>query len=303
MKVKGSWVAIPTPFNEDGSINFEGFEEIVDFHVRYGTDGLLVLGSAGEASMLSKKEKMEVIEFITDYASGKIPVLVGTTGPNTAESIEMTSFAYKCNADGALMVVPSYIKPPQSAIYDFFKDVSSAVDIPIAVYNNPTRVGVNIKPETMIKLGRLPNIVAIKEAMPDVSQLIKVRIALGDEMDVLTCDAPPYSIILPNLAIGGSGVTSITGNLAPEEFIEMSRPWQEFKDVVRARELVFKYFELMELCYSITNPVVIKAGMNLLGLPAGKPRLPLQELKGEKLERLKQVMDELGLLEKYSVYT
>ena len=299
MKLTGSWIAIPTPFNSDDTINFDTFRKLIDFHQKYGTSGLLVLGSAGEASMLKKSEKQEIIEFVSKYAKGKIPLFVGTTASNTSETIEMTKFAKQCDADGALMVVPGYIRPPQEAIYDFFKEVSSAVDIPIAVYNNPTRVGVNILPETVIRLAKIPNIVAIKQAYPEVSHLIEIKKALGDSIDILPCDAPPYSIILPCLAIGGSGVTNITGNLAPEEFALLSKPWMNYNDVVQSRELVFKYYDLMKICYSVTNPVVIKAGLNLLGFSVGKPRLPLQELNQEKTFKLKEIMEELGLLSKY----
>lgn len=299
MRIKGSWVAIPTPFNDDGKINFDGFMELINFHKQYKTDGLLVLGSAGESSMLTKEERHKIIEFVVDYARDKIPVLVGTTGSNTSESIALTKFAYQCKACGVVMVIPAYIRPPQEAIYEFFKEVALSVDIPIAIYNNPSRVGVNINPETLISLAKIPNIIAIKQAIPDVSQLIEIKKEVGESLDILTCDAPPFSIILPNLAIGGSGVISITGNLVPEEFVKLSKPWNSFNDVIISRELVFKYYELMQICYSVTNPVVIKAGLNLLGLPGGKPRLPLQELNRKKIDKLKETMEKLGILNKY----
>jgi len=299
--MKSSWVAIPTPFNDDGTIYLKGFEKLIDFHIKYGTDGILVLGSAGEASMLSKKEKMEVIEFTTHYARGKIKLFVGTTQPNTSETINMTKFALKCNADGALMVVPAYIKPPQKAIYDFFKEIATTVDIPIAIYNNPMRVGVNINADTSIRLAKIPNIIAFKEAISDLSLIQEIIRNVGDDIGVMTCDSPTFSAILPCLAMGGSGVTNITGNLAPEEFATLSQPWKNFEDVIRTRELVFKYYELRQVCYSLTNPVVIKAGLNLLGLPAGRPRLPLQELDKEKTTELKEIMERLGILGKYRV--
>jgi len=301
MRITGSWVAIPTPFNEDGKINFEGFKELIDFHKKYGTDGLLVLGSAGEASMLTKKEKQEIIEFISDYSRNKIPILVGTTGSNTSETMIMTKFAKKCEVEAVVIIVPPYIRPSQEDIYNFFKEIAVAVDIPISIYNNPTRVGVNIEPETSIRLSKIPNIVALKEAMPDVSQIVKIKREVGNNLDILTCDSPTFSIILPNLALDGSGVTSITGNLAPEEFVQLSKPWKNFNDVITSRELFFKYYELMQICYSATNPIVIKAGLNILGLPGGKPRLPLQELNREITSKLKEVMDKLNILSKYKI--
>lgn len=301
MQITGSWVAIPTPFNENGTVNCDGFKRLIDFHKKNGTDGLLVLGSAGEASMLDTEEKKKVIEAVTGYAEKKIPVLVGTTMSNTAESIAMTAFAKESGADGALMVVPGYIRPPQEAIYDFFQKVASTVDIPIAVYDNPTRVGVTIQAETAIRLAQIPNIVALKEAIPDVGHLIRVNKEAGDNLDVLTCDSPQFSIILPNLAMGGSGTANITGNLAPGEFAELSKPWKTFDDVNTCRRLISRYFELMQICYSVTNPVVIKAGLNLLGFSVGKPRPPLQELDSVRIASLKEVMTTLGIMDKYKV--
>jgi 4-hydroxy-tetrahydrodipicolinate synthase len=300
MRITGSWVAVPTPFHDDGTVSVEGFNQLIDFHKTHGTDGLLVLGSAGEASMLSTAEKKGIIRAVTGYARNKIPVLVGTTGSNTAESVAMTEYAAECGADGVLMVVPGYITPPQADIYHFFEEVASAVDIPIAVYNNPTRVGVAIEAKTAVKLAAIPGVVALKQAIPYVDQLIEIRRAV-DNIDILTCDSPRFSIILPNLALGGSGTANITGNLAPEEFAALSRPWETFEDVKRSQELVMKYYGLMQVCYSVTNPVVIKAGLNLLGLHVGKPRPPLEALKKEKEVQLKKIMEDLGLLEKYRV--
>ncbi len=301
MRITGSWVAIPTPFQEGGKIDLEKFKPIIDFQKYYGTDGLIILGSAGESPMLLKEEKQQIIKYVVEYARNKIPLLVGTTCSNTQDTIEMTKYAKAVGADGVLIVMPSYIKPPQDDLYNFLKSVSEQVDIPIAIYNNPTRVGVNIRPETALKMINIKNVIALKEAMPDVSQLIKVQKGMERKIDILTCDAPPYSIILPNLAMGGSGTTSITGNLIPEEFSQLSRPWQKYEDVIRSRDLVFKFFPLMEICYSVTNPVVIKAGLDILGLPGGNPRLPLRSLSGDKIKQLEEIMKELGVIEKYKI--
>jgi 4-hydroxy-tetrahydrodipicolinate synthase len=301
MHVTGSWVAVPTPFSEDGSVDYEGFHLLIDFHRENNTDGLLVLGSAGEASMLTIEEKKKIIECVTEYARNKIPVLFGTTGSNTADSVCMTRYAHECGADGAMLVVPGYIRPPQEAIYAFFEKVASTVKIPIAVYNNPTRVGVTISTETAIALSKIENIVAFKEAVPDVSHLLRMKKAVGDSVDILTCDSPQFSIIMPNMAFGGSGTANITGNLAPAEFAELSSPWKTFENTIHCRDLLFRYFELMQLCYSVTNPVVIKAGLNVLGLKVGKPRPPLQELDPQKVAALKTLMESLGLLHKYQI--
>jgi 4-hydroxy-tetrahydrodipicolinate synthase len=300
-RITGSWVALPTPLHEDGSIHLNRFKDLIDFHKIHHTDGLLVLGSAGEASMISKKEKERIIEFVVDYARNRIPLLVGTTGPNTAESLHLTKFAQKCGAFGALMLVPAYITPPQEAIYEFFVEITTHVEIPIAVYNNPTRVGISISPDTAISLSRIESIIALKQAIPTVNQLIEIKREVEDTFDILTCDSPTFSIILPNLAIGGSGTANITGNIAPEEFTRLSQPWKTFKDMEESRRLVLDTFDLMQMCYSVTNPVVIKAGLNLYGLDVGNPRPPLLPLDRTRKKNLKSMLDNKGLLDTYTI--
>ncbi|MBU7044715.1 MAG: 4-hydroxy-tetrahydrodipicolinate synthase [Theionarchaea archaeon] len=300
-RITGSWVALPTPFHEDGSIFLNKFKDIIDFHKAHHTDGLLVLGSAGEASMITREEKEKIIECVVDYAKNRIPVLVGTTGPNTAESLHLTHFAKKCEAFGALMLVPSYITPPQEAIYAFFADITERVEIPIAVYNNPTRVGVSISPDIAIQLSHIPSIIALKQAIPQINQLIEIKKAVGDTLDILTCDSPTFSIILPNLAIGGSGTANITGNIAPEEFTRLSQPWKTFEDVQHSQNLVMDHFDVMQMCYSVTNPVVIKAGLNLYGLEVGTPRPPLPTLDKARTTRLKALLEKKGFLDRYGV--
>jgi 4-hydroxy-tetrahydrodipicolinate synthase len=300
-RITGSWVALPTPFTEEGSLNLNRFKDLIDFHRTHHTDGLLVLGSAGEASMVSRPEKEKIIEFVVDYAKNRIPILVGTTGSNTADSLHLTHFAKECGAFGALMLVPAYITPPQEAIYDFFAEIAAQVTIPIAVYNNPTRVGISISPETAIKLSHIESIIALKQAIPQVNQLIEIKKAVEDTFDMLTCDSPTFSIILPNLAIGGSGTANITGNIAPEEFTQLSQPWKTFGDMERSRRLVMDNFDLMKICYSVTNPVVIKAGLNLYGLDVGNPRPPLPALNETQKKNLKELLDKKGLLDKYTV--
>jgi 4-hydroxy-tetrahydrodipicolinate synthase len=300
-RITGSWVAVPTPFHEDGSLHLNRFKDLIDFHKTHQTDGLLVLGSAGEASMISKKEKEKIIEFVVDYAKNRIPLLVGTTGPNTTESLHLTRLAQKCRAFGALMLVPAYITPPQEAIYEFFVEITTQTDIPIAVYNNPTRVGISISPDTAITLSRIESIIALKQAISQVNQLIEIKRAVEDTFDILTCDSPTFSIILPNLAIGGSGTANITGNIAPEEFTRLSQPWKTGKDMDESRRLVMDMFDLMKMCYSVTNPVVIKAGLNLYGLDVGNPRPPLPRLDKARTHHLKSLLEKKRLLDAYAV--
>ncbi len=297
----GSWVALITPFTPDDKIDFEGFERLVDFHVAHGTSGLLLCGSTGEPTLLTMDEKRELFDRVLAYAKGKIPVFVGTTCNTTAETVAHSRYAEKAGADGLLLVVPGYVRPPQEALYEHFKTVAEAVSIPVAIYNNPTRVGVNIDAQTIIRLAEIPNVVADKEAMPNVSQLDAIMRAAGDKINLLCCDYPGYGLILPTLALGGHGTANVSGNVIPEEMAALSQPWQTIEDVQRTRELYFKYLPLLKALYGVSNPVPVKAAVGLLGLPAGHCRRPLPDMAPDKLEQLRRLMVELGVMDKYGV--
>jgi 4-hydroxy-tetrahydrodipicolinate synthase len=297
----GSWVALITPFGQDGAVDVPGFHRLIDFHQAHGTSGLLLCGSTGEPSLLSTDEKRQIFDQVVPYAKGRLPVFVGTTCGTTAETVELSRYAQAAGADGLLLVVPPYARPPQEAIYQHFRTVAEAVDLPIAVYNNPTRVGVNIDADTLIRLAEMPNIVADKEAIPNVSQLAAVLRAAGDRMHLLCCDYPGYSLILPTLALGGHGTANVTGNIIPEEMAAMSRPWRSIEDVERSRALYFRYLPLLEMVYRVSSPVPIKTAVGLLGLPAGGVRRPLPDLTPDQVRRLDALLDELGVKAKYGV--
>ncbi len=299
LRPEGSWVAIPTPFTEEDKVDFKGFEKLVDFQTESGTDGILLMGSTGESSALSMDERRDILDTVLAYAKGKIPIFAGTTCGNTQQTIELTKYAEQVGADGALLVVPPYLKPSQEGLYEHFKAVAEAVDIPIAMYNNPGRVGVNIDADTVIKLAEIPNIVADKEAMPNIGQLVQIRREAGDKLNLLCCDAPGFSLIVPTLALGGHGTANISGNIIPQEMAEMSKPWRSWEDVERTRQLLFTYFPVMAGLYSLTNPIVVKAALHLLGLPAGHVRRPLLDLSESHTQLLKQLLDELGITDKY----
>lgn len=299
LRPEGSWVAIPTPFTEEDKVDFKGFEELIDFQAENGTDGILLMGSTGESPSLTMDERKEILNRVLPYAKGRLPVFAGTTCGNTSQTIELSEYAQRAGADGALLVVPPYLRPSQDGLYEHFKAVAKAVDIPIAIYNNPGRVSVNIEPATIIELAKIPNIVADKEAMPNVGQLVQIRREAGDEINLLCCDAPGFSLIVPTLALGGHGTANISGNIIPQEMAEMSRPWRSWEDVQRTKELLFKYFPLMSALYSLTNPVVVKAALRLLGLPAGHVRRPLLDMNESDIKALKNLLDGLGVTEKY----
>jgi len=300
-KPTGSWVAIPTPFNENGSIDWEGFKVLIDHHVAYGTSALLVMGSAGEVTMLTVEERKKIVKNVTKYGKGKIPIFYGATFPTTDETIKFSQFAELEGADGLVYTVPPYLLPPQTALAEHLLACMKSVSIPVAIYNNPSRVGVYILPETIEMLANeCPNFVADKEAMPNVQQLVEVKRRVGDKIHILCCDYPKYSIVLPTLAIGGHGLANIGGNVIPEEMAIISRPWDTIEKIEESRRLYFKYYPLLEALYWFSNPIVIKAALKILGLPSGRPRRPYPELEGEKLEQLKLLMTELGVIENYS---
>jgi 4-hydroxy-tetrahydrodipicolinate synthase len=296
---EGSWVAIPTPFTEDDEVDYSGFHTLVDFQIEHGTDGLLLMGSTGESSALSMDERRAILDEVLAYTKDRILTLAGTTCGNTKQTVELSQHAQRAGADGLLLVVPPYLRPTQDGIYEHLKTVAGSVDLPVAIYNNPTRVGVNIEPATVIALAETPNIVADKEAMPNISQLVQIRREAADKINLLCCDAPGFSLIVPTLALGGHGTANISGNIIPEEMAAMSQPWRSWEDVERTRTLLFSYSPALSAMYSVTNPVAVKAALRLLGLPAGHVRRPLLDMTERDTQALKSVLDSLGITEKY----
>jgi len=309
MKVKrnliypeGSWVALITPFDKNGKLDIKGFKRLVDFQAVNETSGLLLMGSTGEPTSLSPEEKKEIISEMAPYCQERIPVFFGVTCGSTAATIELAQFAQEKEADGIMLVVPPYIAPPQTAVYGFLKSVCQSVDIAVAVYNNPARVIVNIDPPTIVRLAEeCPNLVADKEAVPGVSQLASVMEGTKGRIRLLCCDAPNYALTIPTLGMGGHGTANVTGNVAPREMAELSKPWRSWEDVVKGRELYFEYLPLMEAAYSATNPVAIKAMVKLMGLPSGDPRPPLPRIEGDKLKPLEDVISRFVLTRKYGL--
>ena len=302
VRPEGSWVALVTPFDSAGNLDLDCFKKLVDFQVANGTDGLLFMGSTGESPSLTTEERRDIIIEMTAYCRGKIPAFHGVTCSTTQATLELAKLADEQGADGVMMVVPPYIAPPQNAIFEYFKTVCQSIDIPVALYNNPARVVVNINPETIIRLTQAcPNLVADKEAVPNVAQLASVMDGTGGKLKVLCCDAPPYAITLPTLAMGGHGTANVSGNVIPKEMAEMSIPWKNWEDVLRSRNLYFEYLPVMEAAYSHTNPVAVKAMVKLMGFPVGEPRAPLPVLSEKQLQPLEEVVKRFELKKQYGL--
>ncbi|MGM0431999.1 MAG: dihydrodipicolinate synthase family protein [Spirochaetota bacterium] len=302
IKPRGSWVAIPTPFTNHGKIDFGGFKTLIDFHAAHKTTMLLVMGSAGEVTLLSYEERKAIVTKVAAYAKGKIPVFFGGSLPTTEQTVEFAKFAEAEGADGLIFTAPPYLMLTQTAVYEYLRAAMGSVTIPVGIYNNPTRVVVNINPETIEKLSHEFNhFVADKEAVSSVQQLAEVRRRVGDALSILCCDYPKYSILLPTLALGGDGAANIGGNIIPEETAEMAEPWESIEQLERSRELFFHYYPLISMLYTFSNPVMIKPALDYLGLPGGKLRAPNPNLEGEKLRELHNIIDEFDLRNKYGV--
>ena len=300
MRIEGSWPAIVTPYDKNGDVHLDTFNQLIDFHIAHQSSGLLVMGSTGESTQLSLSERKDIISHVSDYSRSKMPILFGCTCSTLSDTISLATHAEEVGSFGIVLIVTPYIKPPQEAVFEFFKQVAESVDLPIAIYNNPTRVGVNIPPELMVSLSKIENIIADKEAIPNVSQIQEIQNNTADDFSILCCDYPGYSLILPTLALGGSGTANVAGNIIPEEMAQLSKPWGDKNDAIEAKKLYFEILPILKLLYSVSNPVPVKAAVNLLGFDVGNPRPPLPSFSGNKLTELTTLLKNTGYLDKYS---
>lgn len=300
--LQGSWVAMPTPFTADNKIDFKGFETLIDRQIKYGTSQLFVLGSAGEVTLLTPEEKREIVHEVIKIVDGRIPVFFSAAALTTEQSVEFAKYCESEGADGVVFTVPPYVLVPQEAAFIHLDTCMSAVGIPCGIYNNPSRLGVQVSPESIQKLSqRHPNFVVDKEALGSVEQLVQVQRLCEGKVKIMCCDYPKYSIVIPTLAIGGTGTANIGGNIIPEEAAKYSRPWTSLEIIEECRQEYFKWYPLLQALYTFSNPIVIKAALNILGLPGGHLRRPYQDYSGEKLQELEKLMGELGVIDKYGV--
>lgn len=302
IQLQGSWVAMPTPFTENNKIDFKGFETLIDRQIKYGTSQLFILGSAGEVTLLTQEEKQEIVHEVIKMTKGRIPVFFSASALTTEASVEFAQYCEKEGADGVIFTVPPYVLINQTAVYAHMDTCMDSVDIPCGIYNNPSRLGVQVMPETIKKLSDAhANFVVDKEALSSVEQLVQVQRLCQGKVKIMCCDFPKYSIVLPTLAVGGTGTANIGGNIIPEETALYSRPWTDMQIIEECRESYFKWFPLLQQLYTFSNPVVIKAALNVLGLPGGHLRKPYQDYGGTKLAELERIMGEMGVIDKYGV--
>ncbi|MBL8817129.1 MAG: 4-hydroxy-tetrahydrodipicolinate synthase [Planctomyces sp.] len=288
----GLTVALVTPMNADGSVNESQLRKLVDFHVESGTDCVSPVGTTGESPTLSHDEHERVIGIVCEQAAGRIKVMAGTGSNSTAEAIRLTKSAKKAGATGALMVAPYYNKPTQEGFFAHFKAVADAVDIPIVLYNIPGRTAKNMEPETICQISdACPTVVAIKESTGSMDQASFIL-----NSSTLTVLSGDDSLTLPLMALGGSGVVSVAGNIVPRDVKAMITAFQS-GDVAKAQQLHHKLFPLCRDMLGLsTNPIPVKAAMTLLGKPCGEVRLPLTPLSTSQLESLRKTLTTYGLL-------
>ena len=287
----GAAVAITTPFNLDGSINYEGLGKNIDYQIDNGTDAIVICGTTGESSTMSDAEHRECIKFAIDYTNHRVPVIAGTGSNDTRYAIELSVEAEKLGADGLLLVTPYYNKTTQAGLLDHFTIIANSVKTPIILYNIPGRTGMNITVETMEKLAHHKNIVALKEASGNISYTAQVAAACGDLIDIYSGND---DMIVPIMSLGGKGVISVLSNILPKETHEITQLCLE-NNFQKAGELQLKYLELINSLFCEVNPIPVKEAMNQLGMPAGACRMPLTKMSADNLARLLSAMQRLGM--------
>jgi len=289
---RGAFVAIVTPFR-DGQVDEQGLVDLIEFHIENGTHGIVPCGTTGESATLSHAEHHRVVELTVKTVNGRVPVVAGSGSNSTAEAIDLTRHAKQAGTDGVLMVSPYYNKPSQEGLYQHYKAVAEAVDIPIILYNVPSRTSSNILPQTVARLAQIDNIAGIKEASADLNQISEVIRLCPEDFAVLSGDD---FTSMPTVLIGGKGVISVTSNVAPKDMADMMSAALA-GDLARARALHYKLFPLMQAMFYDTNPVPVKKSLELMGkIKSGAPRLPLYPMNDEALSRLKTALANYGLM-------
>lgn len=285
--------AMLTPFKEDGSVNYEVAEQLAAHLVNNGTDTLVVCGTTGESPTLTWDEEYQLFQLIQKAVAGKAKVMAGTGSNSTQEAIAATQKAAKIGLDGSLQVVPYYNKPPQSGLYHHFQAIAQACpDLPLMLYNVPSRTGQNLQPETVARLAEIPNIVALKEASGNFDQASQIRRLTPPDFALYSGDD---SFTLAMLAIGGTGVVSVASHLVGPDLQQMIQAFESGK-IVKAREIHLKLFPLFKVLFCTTNPIPLKAALKLQGWEVGASRPPLCDLSTEFKEELEKVLIELALL-------
>lgn len=297
-KIQGSFVALITPMNKDGSIDFEGFRTLFDFQREHGSSAVLIMGSTGEVSMLTPDERRAVMTETIKMKTGTMEFWYGCTGPSTEQTIDYCKFAASVGADGAIIAAPPYICAPEDDITDYFLEVADASPIPVGIYNNPPRVKTDLPHTAILRLAEHPNILVNKESTARVGQIAQT-VAGAPDMSLMCCDSPSLGLVVPLMALGGHGTANMSGNLIPQEMAVISTPWAGWDDAMACRAAWLTNLEMLHFTYSAINPVAVKSLMAAVGLPAGPLRKPLKPIAPDHLARGLKICRDLGLDKKY----
>ena len=284
---KGCGTAIVTPFTDEG-VNFDEFKKLIEFQISEGVDALIVCGTTGESSTMTLDERKETIKFAKEVSNGRVPIIAGTGGNCTKSVIEMTKWAESIGVDGALIVTPYYNKTTQKGLIAHYTEIAKNTTLPIILYSVPSRTGVNITPETCLELSKIPNIVAIKEASGNISQVAEIKNLCKDELQIYSGNDDQ---ILPILSLGGIGVISVLSNLFPKETHNIVFDFLE-GNINKAIDGQIKAIPLIKALFSEVNPIPVKAGLNMVGYNVGIPRLPLIEMSEKGKEKLQKAIEE-----------
>ncbi len=289
---KGAGVAIITPMYEDGSVNYDKLAEILEDQIAGSTDAIVICGTTGESATLTEAEHSNVIKFTVDKVAKRIPVIAGTGSNCTQTAIELSKQAEADGADALLLVTPYYNKATQNGLIAHYTAIANSVSLPIVMYNVPSRTGCNIQPETAAYLAKnVENIVAIKEASGNISQIAKLKALAGDSLDIYSGNDDQ---VIPLLALGGIGVISVLSNVAPKQTHDMVMEYLE-GDREKAVKIQLDALPLINALFSEVNPIPVKAAMNLMGMEVGPLRAPLTVMEEEHQKKLAQAMKDFGL--------
>ena len=289
---RGSATAVVTPMKDDGSIDYHILASLLEYQIANHADAVVIAGTTGEASTMTDAEHIEIIRFSAEVVHGRLPVIAGVGGNCTQHAAALSRLAQQAGADALLHVTPYYNKTSQEGLYQHFKACAQAADLPVILYNVPSRTGVNIQPDTCVRLCEVENIVAVKEASGNLSQMAQIAARCGNRLD-LYCGNDDQ--ITPALSLGAKGVISVLANLLPQVTHEICRSYRE-GDAPHSTSLQLQYLDLIEALFSDVNPIPVKQALRYMGMGAGPCRLPLCEMDQQKAKRLRLVMQKHGLL-------
>ena len=291
---KGAGVAIVTPFTEDDKVNYEELGRMIDYQIAGGTDAIIITGTTGESSTLSHDEHDECIRFAVRHTAGRVPVIAGTGSNSTAEAIRLSTHAEQSGADALLLVTPYYNKATQSGLIKHYTKIAESVKIPIILYNVPSRTGLNIAPETAAYLGKnVENIVGIKEASGNISQIAMVAALAGDSLDLYSGNDDQ---VVPIMSLGGKGVISVVSNIAPKYMHDLVMNYLN-GDINTSCQMQLNLMGLAKALFCEVNPIPVKEAMNMMGWNAGICRLPLSEMSEANKAVLRGELKKMGLLD------